>query len=367
MFVALRDLRHARGRFALVSVVVVLVTFLVTFLASLTAGLARESTSAITDLPVDHVALSVPDGAAVDFTASQVDGSDVAAWADQDGVSDAEPLGIATTRATLDGATGGTSVTVLGVQPGSGLVPDAADVADGEVVLSAGAADDLGAQAGDTLVVAGQDLEVAQVVTDDASYAHTPVVWTTLDDWQAVGAPAGRGADAAGGDVATAVALSDDLDGDALAAAADATGTTVLTPRDARSAVGSFAAENGSLTTMQAFLLAISALVVGAFFTVWTVGRSGDVAVLKALGASTRYLLRDAIGQAVVVLLGGVTLGALLAAGAAALLPAAVPVVVSVATTVLPAALLVVLGVAGAGLAVARITRVDPHAALAAR
>ncbi|MFC8598859.1 FtsX-like permease family protein [Isoptericola sp. NPDC057191] len=366
MFVALRDLRHARGRFALVSVVVVLVTFLVTFLASLTTGLARESTSVITDLPVDHVALSVPDGAAVDLAASQVDADDVAAWEAQPEVTAAEPLGIATTRATLGAGAGGVSVTVLGVRPGSGLVPDGADVGAGRVVLSAGAAEDLGARGGDTLVVASQHLRVSRVVPDDASYAHTPVVWTTLDDWQAVGAePADAGAGA--GDVATAMALSDSLDDDAAAAVAEATGTVVLTPREARTAVGSFAAENGSLTTMQAFLLAISALVVGAFFTVWTVGRSGDVAVLKALGASTGYLLRDAIGQAVVVLVGGVALGTLLAAGSAALLPSAVPVVVSVATTVLPAALLVVLGVAGAGLAVARITRVDPHAALAAR
>ncbi|MGW8566218.1 FtsX-like permease family protein [Isoptericola sp. NPDC055881] len=364
MFVALRDLRHARGRFALVSVVVVLVTFLVTFLASLTAGLARESTSVITDLPVDHVALSVPDGAAVDLAASQVDADDVAAWEAQPEVTAAEPLGIATTRATLGAGAGGVSVTVLGVRPGSGLVPDGADVGAGRVVLSAGAAEDLGARGGDTLVVASQHLRVSRVVPDDASYAHTPVVWTTLDDWQAVGAGP---ADAGAGDVATAMALSDSLDDDAVAAVAEATGTVVLTPREARTAVGSFAAENGSLTTMQAFLLAISALVVGAFFTVWTVGRSGDVAVLKALGASTGYLLRDAIGQAVVVLVGGVALGTLLAAGSAALLPSAVPVVVSVATTVLPAALLVVLGVAGAGLAVARITRVDPHAALAAR
>ncbi len=67
---------------------------------------------------------------------------------------------------------------------------------------------------------------------------------------------------------------------------------------------------------MQVFLLAISALVVGAFFTVWTIQRAGDVAVLRALGASTRYLLRDAIGQAGVVLGVGVGVGTALAAGA---------------------------------------------------
>ena len=37
---------------------------------------------------------------------------------------------------------------------------------------------------------------------------------------------------------------------------------------------------------MRGFLFVISALVVGAFFTVWTIQRSGDIAVLKALGAS---------------------------------------------------------------------------------
>jgi hypothetical protein len=39
---------------------------------------------------------------------------------------------------------------------------------------------------------------------------------------------------------------------------------------------------------MRGFLFAISALVIGAFFTVWTIQRGGDVAVLKALGASTQ-------------------------------------------------------------------------------
>ncbi len=61
MFLALRDLRHARGRFALMTVVVALITFLVAFLAALTAGLGRASTSAVTDLPVDRVVFSPPE------------------------------------------------------------------------------------------------------------------------------------------------------------------------------------------------------------------------------------------------------------------------------------------------------------------
>ena len=60
---------------------------------------------------------------------------------------------------------------------------------------------------------------------------------------------------------------------------------------------------------IRGFLLVISALVVGAFFTVWTIQRSGDIAVLKALGASAGTLMRDALGQAAVVLLLGSVVG----------------------------------------------------------
>lgn len=370
MFVALRDLKHARGRFVLMSVVIVLITFLVTFLASLTAGLARESTSAVTDLPADHIAFSMPaTGDAPEFTASRVDTDQWKGWAAVPGVESADPLGVATARAETDGTTA--SVTALGVDEGTALVPyadgGAGDVEPGTVALTPGAADALDAQTGDTVTLGGTELTVAAIVDADQSFSHTPVVWTSLDDWQDIGA---RGASSeAAQPVATVVALtiSGDVDAADLAAADDDLGTTTVTISDARSAVSSFAGENTSLTTMQAFLLVISALVVGAFFTVWTISRTGDIAVLKALGAPTGYLLRDALGQAAVILVGGVALGAGLSVAAATMLPAAVPVVVTTATTLVPAAGLILLGLIGAGVSVARVTRIDPHAALAAR
>ena len=363
MFVALRDLRHARGRFALMLVVIAMVTFLVTFLASLTAGLSRESTSALTDLDADHLAFSMPDpGDAPDFTASSVSADQWRAWAAAPGVVGADPLGVAMSRAGSASTTA--SVTALGVEPGSALLPPGAqDLAASVVVLSAGAADELSVGEGDTVTLAGETFRVGAVLDRSASFAHTPVVWTTLDDWQAIGAPGGPGAT---GPTATVVALR--LDDHAAVSDTDAAaGTVTVTLAQARGAISSFSAENGSLTMMQGFLVAISALVVGAFFTVWTISRSGDVAVLKALGASTGYLLRDALGQAAMVLVLGVGVGAALAAAGAALLAGAVPVVVGVSTVAVPAAALVATGLCGAALAIARITRIDPHAALAAR
>lgn len=167
------------------------------------------------------------------------------------------------------------------------------------------------------MAVAGQEFTVRTIEGDDA-YSHLPVVWTHLADWQHL-AP---GAAEDGRSATTATVVAVDADPDALPAADRAAGTRTVTTDDSLAAIGSYASENGSLQLMRGFLFAISALVIGAFFTVWTIQRSGDIAVLKALGASTRGLLTDALGQALILLTGGTLLGTALAAASAPWSPA---------------------------------------------
>src|SRR5690606_11531073 len=62
VFVAWRDLRFAKGRFALMGTVIVLMTLLVGLLSGLTAGLGQQTISAITCLPADRVAFQAPSG-----------------------------------------------------------------------------------------------------------------------------------------------------------------------------------------------------------------------------------------------------------------------------------------------------------------
>lgn len=140
--------------------------------------------------------------------------------------------------------------------------------------------------------------------------------------------------------------------------------TDTVTVAGSLGAIGSYSAENGSLQLMRGFLFAISVLVIGAFFTVWTIQRSGDIAVLKALGASTRYLLRDALGQAVVLLTAGTAIGAALAAAAGAVAAGTVPFVLDAGTVLFPAIVMIALGALGAALSIRRITSVDPLTAL---
>lgn len=355
MFVAWRDLRFAKGRFALMGTVVVLITLLVGLLSGLTAGLARENTSAITGLPADRLAFAAPPGGqSASFTSSSVPEKAWQEWAEQPGVSDARPVGIRTLNAVVGDRTA--AVSAFGVEPDSGLAPGR--VGPGDVVLSTSAAGELGVSAGDTVRLGGTEADVA-AVSGDASYSHTPVVWTSLGDWQRLGARDGGGGEPA----ATVVALN--TDGADIAAGDHAAGTQTLTADESLTAIGSYQAENGSLQMMRGFLFAISALVIGAFFTVWTIQRSADVAVLKALGASTPYLLKDALGQAVLMLAAGTGLGTAVAAGAGALISGSdVPFLLDPPTVLVPAAVMIALGALGAGLSIRRITAVDPLTAL---
>ncbi|MGW6914948.1 ABC transporter permease [Kitasatospora sp. NPDC054939] len=354
MFVAWRDLAFAKGRFALMGAVVVLITVLVGLLSGLTAGLGRQNVSAITGLSADHLAFGRPaDGQKLSFTDSRVTPEQWEAWAGVPGVRSAEPLGITTTRAGAGSRTA--ALSAFGVPDGSGLAPQGALIGPGRAVLSEAAAESLGGLApGADFSLAGRSFRVA-AVSGDAHFSHTPVVWTGLADWQRISPTAEGGA--------TVIALTTSRGADRSAADARL-GTETRSRDDSLAAIGSYTSENGSLQLMRGFLFAISALVIGAFFTVWTIQRSADIAVLKALGASTRYLLRDALGQAVVLLALGTAAGTAIALAAGSVVASAVPFVLDAPTLLLPAAVMIALGAVGAALSVRRITAVDPLTAL---
>ena len=364
MFVALRDLRFARGRFVLIGAVVALITVLVGFLSGLTGGLAIQNISGVLALPGDRIVFSAPAGEdePVTFADSAVTAEQEEAWSDTAGVTDVTPIGISQGRAERTGDVGGAAdtadesaraaVAFFGVEADSRAH---APSERGTVSLSDPAADALGAGVGDTLTIAGSSYRVAEVGGDEW-YSHTPVVQMVLEDWREVTATTGH-PDA----YATVLAVSGDPEWSSADAAHD---TVSETPLGSLTALSAFRSEIGSLLLMVAMLFGISGLVIGAFFTVWTMQRQGDVAILKALGASNRSLVRDALGQALIVLLGGIGIGLLLVTLLGSLAGTALPFLLSPLTTLLPGAIMTILGLAGAAFALRSVTSADPLTAL---
>lgn len=353
MFLALRDLSFARGRFGLMAGVIGLITVLVVLLSGLTAGLSNQSVSAITSLPANRLSFAEPaNGQDVSFNRSRVDSRQVEAVASQHGVRAATPLGVAPTGLEVGGHE--VQVSAFGVEPGGFLAP--VGLSGDSVTVSAALASDRGIAVGDTVRIGGHAYAVG-ATKDDSSFNHLPVVWIPLHAWQELEPGAGA--------TATVVAAQTDDTFDAAALDADA-GLWTTDLGGALAAVGSYSAENGSLALMRGLLLVVSALVVGAFFTVWTMQRSPDLAVLKAIGASTAYLMRDALAQALVVLLLGGGVGTLVAAGLGWFASDVVPFVVSWDTTVVPFGGLLAVGLLGAAASLRQIATVDPLTALGA-
>lgn len=93
MFLALRELRFARGRFGLMGAVVALIALLMVLLSGLSAGLVNDGVSGLKALPVN--AFAFDEGTRKDnaFSRSVVDAEQLAAWQEQPGVAHAVPVG----------------------------------------------------------------------------------------------------------------------------------------------------------------------------------------------------------------------------------------------------------------------------------
>lgn len=371
-FLAVRELRFARGRFALMGSVVALIAVLMVLLSGLSEGLVRDGVSGLRRLPVTSLAFQHDVEKSSAFSRSVVGPDAVETWSQQPGVAEAAPFG----NTLVNGRTSAgreIDLALFGVELGSFVDPDVAEgerlSGDGQIVISETAAEE-GVAVGDTVILepSGMELDVVGVLDGQHTFGHVDVGYLSLRSWQEAKTGVRRG-DTVPKRVYeefTAVAVREAADGGTDLAAGDrAAGTTSMTLKESYGASPGYSAETSTLTLIQAFLYVISALVVGAFFTVLTIQRRGEIAVLRALGASKRYLLGESLLQSVVLLLVSTGVGVAVGVGLGVAVGSTdMPFALEAGPIAVAAALLLVLGVAGAATAVLRITKVDPLTAL---
>lgn len=137
MYLGLRDLRVAKGRFALVGVVIVLVALLSTVLAGLANGLVDDGISGLRALPISH--LSFQEGAESSFSRSILATDQLATFDEAPGV-EATPIGVSfLNAATDDGKT--IDIALFGVDPG-GFLAEASAAGDGTTAAAGGGIED---------------------------------------------------------------------------------------------------------------------------------------------------------------------------------------------------------------------------------
>jgi putative ABC transport system permease protein len=370
MFLARRDLVAAKGRFLLMGAVVALIALLGVLLAGLATGLVQAGTSGLAAL--DFTDLALQPGAESTFSRSFLEPATVRRLEAVRGVR-AAPLGVSLFNARRSAGTADervVDVALFGTEASSFLAPDVTSgrtlqqAGPGHVVISKELAAD-GVEVGDTLTL-GLDERRLQVagVADGGTYGHVPVAFTDLSSWQDV-TPGAR--DGGGRGLVSAVALQLRDGTGATAVERAVPDVELVTKQQSFDGSPGYVAEMSTMMLIRGFLLVISALVIAAFFTVWTVQRRAQIGLLKAMGASNGYVVRDALGQMLLVLVAATAAGTVLGLGLGALMPAQAPFSLEPGPVAVAGLSLVAAGLLGSFAAVRRITTVDPLIALGAQ
>jgi putative ABC transport system permease protein len=379
MFIAVRDLAHAKGRFLLMGFVVALVAYLMTFLSGLSAGLISNNVSGLMALPVSHFIFMADDRPT--FRSSLVDKATWDGWAGQPGVRRSTPVGHTTFNGR--GADNEPLEFVLwGLPPGSFLDPP---VETGQVlgttengVVISRLLHQRGVNIGDTITLDRvlTELTVIGITPDERNYEHAPIVYATLAKWQEAtygppgGAPPGEQLPDVVYQFSSAIAV--DLDPavtpEQISAIDAELGTTTLDMLQSYNTSPAYQVEVFTVAAIQAFLVVTSAVLIGAFFLIWTIQRTAEIGLVKALGASNAYLLRDSLGQALLLMVLGVTVGILLALASGVAVQAfadsGFPFQADPGSAIMPGLTLLVAGLVGGAVSIRLITSVDPIIAL---
>lgn len=354
MYLALRELQHHRFRSLLIGGIVALIAFMVFMLTGLTRGLARDNAALLIGTPASHF-VTTTDAQGV-FTRSFLTPQQVGQIREAAG-PDATPL--AQSFASLSDGDRQLSAVLVGVDP-QGFLKPAVTQGEGLAVGSAGAVVDGsfragGVKLGDTLTLkpSGETVKVIGF-TEGARLNHQPAVFVTLERWQALNPRTGG--------TLNAVALK--TDAARAEQVAQLGGLGVLTRAQTLQALPGYKEEQGSLTMIQVFLVAVAAFVMAVFFYVLTLQKTPQLGLLKAIGASNRRLAGSLVAQMLLLTVLAVAVAALVTLGAAALLPAGLPFALSLSSVLAASGLLIAVAALSSLLSLLQIARVDPLIAI---
>ena len=341
-----RDLRY-RWRQFLIAVLGTGLTFALALdLTGMSQGFRTEARRAVSSIGAD--AWLVPAGVSGPFTSfSVMPAATAEKVAAMSGVRRADALVIFPT--TVGKAPSPRGVGMIGYVPGGIGSPDVSSgrpaERSGEIVTDSA----LHARLGDHLTVGGEPFVVVGVVHDRTYFAGVPLVFATLGDTQRI---------AFGAQPLSSVVVTEGVPAEGLA------DLTLLSNQEVRrDLLRPLANPTQTIDNTRLFMWAVAALIVGAVTYLSVLERLRDLAVLKAVGATSRSIVMTVCTEAVAVSLLAAALAAVLAN---VLRPAfQVPLDITAGAYVALPLVAIVVGMLASLVAIRRAVRVDPALAFA--
>lgn len=302
MFLAFKELKYSKTKFALIIAVIILISYLVYFLTSLANGLASSYTNAINKWESNYIVLTVNSNDNMmmsymkqdDFDSLKVDGKKSKLGLFPAVIND--PLADNILDSRID-------VYFFGIDNDSFLKPKELEniiLKDNQVIVDEEFKKS-GYEIGSIFGVTGSE-EKYEIIgfSKKTTYQTAPVVFMSLDTWQNYRYGSNNNSNLFSGIIVKGeiTDLSDNL--------------LSYTTDDYISTLPGYTAQVLTFSIMIVFLIIITAFVLGIFIYVLTIQKTSMFGVMKAQGISNSYIASSVIFQTFLLVLFGIFVGLIL-------------------------------------------------------
>lgn len=355
MFLASKELKYAKTKFALIIAVVVLISYLVYFLTSLAYGLASSYTNAVNTWDADEVFITVDSNDNMmmsymneeDFNKIEVDGTK-------------EKLGLFPAVITnpnsmeLDSRV---DVYFFGIEDDSFLKPVSNLTLEGNKVIVDEELKKDGYDVGDTFLVKGStsgvDLEYEIIgFSKKTTYQTAPVIYMSLSSWQEYRYGSLNTPNIFSGVIirGNSKTLPSNLN--------------MMLIDDYINTLPGYTAQVLTFSTMIIFLIIIVAVVLGIFIYVLTIQKTSMFGVMKAQGISNFYIGSSVVFQTLILVGIGILFGLILTLLSGFFLADIIPFAINILFYLIITLAFFIFAVFGALFSVKAVLNIDPLEAI---
>lgn len=369
MFLAWKEMRHSKTRFLMIGVIYVLIAWLVFILSGLGNGLSTLAAATFKNMKVDYVVFEQGSRASMSKSLLSYDLSEELLRIPN--VEAASPMGITMSSALKDNGNSDeekVDIALIGIAAGSFLEPD--------VIEGSGLSDkrptyalvndslkDHGFRLGDRLQLDGSTeiLTIAGFVHNE-TYNHVASVFVPIEEWRKI-AFAAPGSDKGIANPVNAIMLQGkEIDPQVIDERLP--GTNTVTRTEAVKGIAGYKEETGTIFMMLGFLFVIAAFIIGVFFYVFTLQKSNQFGIMKAIGAKNGFLAKAVISQVLILSAAGIMVGILLTYGTAAVMPQGMPFDLDVWLVIIYSLILLAISLVSSLVSVRTVLKIDPIKAL---
>lgn len=370
MFLALKELKHSKGKFMMIGLIIVFISWLVFVLSGLGTGLSDLAASTLKYAEADYVVFE--EDTDFSFSKSILSEDLEKKVLEQKGVEAVASMGtvsasIRSADSSEENATK-TDVLIAGIQPGSFMEPEASSGKNlissnlNGVIVDESLKED-GFSIGDELAINGstEKLEIIGFVQNE-TLNHQPVIFAQMDKFRAIKYAAPGSDNGIEKPVNGILVQGTDIDLEAVNEEID--GIEIGTKDEAVKSIPGYAAENGTIMMMLWFLIIISAFIIGVFFYVLTNQKTQQFGVLKAIGGSNGFVMKTVISQVFILSAVSILTGIGLTYLTAVVLPEGMPFNLRIPMVIIYSIVLLAISVLSSLFSVIKISKIDPLTAL---